>query len=90
MSPLQTAMSNRGAERQSLRGELQAAQEQLEMLKAIQRQMMAQQDTAPLSPSSHSTTQPDSRPQSFLSEASSISEGGDDLDTPVEGSHLLY
>ena len=53
-----------------MRSELQMAQEQLEMLKAIQRQMIAQQP--PLTPQS--------RPQSFISVASSISESGEITD----------
>ena len=70
VSSVQNVMATRGAERQSLRSELQAAQDQLEMLKAIQRQMMAQQP-----PST-----PQSRPQSFISTASSISESGEITD----------
>ena len=67
---LQSVMGTRGAERQSLRSELQMAQEQLEMLKAIQRQMIAQQPPPT----------PQSRPQSFVSVASSISESGEITD----------
>lgn len=63
-------MGTRGAERQSLRQELAAAQDQLEMLKAIQRQMMEQQQEEP-------SSTPQSRPQSFVSVASSVSEATD-------------
>ncbi|XP_070202446.1 rho guanine nucleotide exchange factor 11-like isoform X4 [Littorina saxatilis] len=70
LSNLLHVMGTRGAERQSLRQELAAAQDQLEMLKAIQRQMMEQQQEEP-------SSTPQSRPQSFVSVASSVSEATD-------------
>lgn len=67
---LQTVMNTRGAERQSLRQELKAAQDQLDMLKAIQKQMLFGPGTSPKS-----------RPDSFISMTSSISETGEATDS---------
>lgn len=63
-------MNTRGAERQSLRQELKAAQDQLDMLKAIQKQMLYGPGTSPKS-----------RPDSFISMTSSISETGEATDS---------
>ncbi|KAL8598393.1 hypothetical protein ACOMHN_032670 [Nucella lapillus] len=76
LSNLLSVMDTKGEERKSLRTELQAAQDQLEMLKAIQRQMMSQQP-----PPSPSPSTPQSRPHSFVSVASSISESGETTDS---------
>ncbi|XP_025100344.1 rho guanine nucleotide exchange factor 11-like isoform X3 [Pomacea canaliculata] len=70
LSNLLTVMNTRGAERQSLRQELKAAQDQLDMLKAIQKQMLFGPGTSPKS-----------RPDSFISMTSSISETGEATDS---------
>ncbi|XP_076438420.1 rho guanine nucleotide exchange factor 11-like isoform X2 [Babylonia areolata] len=71
LSNLLSVMGTKGEERKSLRSELKAAQDHLEMLKAIQRQMMSQPSPSP-SPST-----PHSRPLSFAS----VSESGETTDS---------
>lgn len=67
-------IGTRGSENQSLRSELQAAKEQLDMLKAMQRQMSA----------GHPPSTPHSRPLSIVSMTSSMSATGESTDEHVD------
>lgn len=73
LATLMRVMEVKEEERHTLRSQLEAAQKQLDMLKTVQQQILAHQP-----PST-----PQSRPLSFVSIASSISEAGEVTDSEV-------